>query len=392
MARTHYDLLEVARTASVETIASAYESLVQRQQSETNRDFREAWIAKYKGAYDVLSDPERRRAYDAELDAAEVPSMAVPGQGGPGGIYAATAAELGAYQDLGSEALALEGFQNGAWSGFWRRVGAQFIDGIILYVGFLLLGAIAFLLTKNPLAVLSILYGGYIALYLGYNAVMNASEAMGTWGRRALRIAVVSAETGGQISLGRSFGRACLSLLSGIFIIPNLVQLFTGKRQSVSDLLTGTVVVRKGNKGVSGAVIAVLAVFFGIFVIGILAAVALPAYQQSTSRAKLTLALVDVRNVSVLAELHYLTTGKIETSLDALGYQSGPRPKPYTLSIDARTMVITATGNMFPSKVPVTIGLSPSKNPGGGLTWTCVSSGIPDAALPLECQRRAGGS
>lgn len=66
---THYDYLELAPGASPARIETAYVSLVERFQygaSDAEQDL-SGLVRRIHAAYDVLSDPDRRRAYDAEL-------------------------------------------------------------------------------------------------------------------------------------------------------------------------------------------------------------------------------------------------------------------------------------------------------------------------------------
>ena len=65
----HYDVLEVSPKASVEVIRAAYKSLMQRNHPDRHSDVVEstARAATISRAYDVLSDPAQRRAYDETL-------------------------------------------------------------------------------------------------------------------------------------------------------------------------------------------------------------------------------------------------------------------------------------------------------------------------------------
>ncbi len=76
---THYDTLQVARDASPEVIRAAYRQLVQQWHPDKNPrrpDEAARKIREINTAYDVLSDPQRRRDYDASLhDGADDPSQ-----------------------------------------------------------------------------------------------------------------------------------------------------------------------------------------------------------------------------------------------------------------------------------------------------------------------------
>lgn len=86
MTQTHYNTLEVTRTASSEVIRAAYKSLSQRwhpDRNPGNRAEAEARMKEINAAYAALSDPQKRAAYDAasERNAARTqrsPALATP--------------------------------------------------------------------------------------------------------------------------------------------------------------------------------------------------------------------------------------------------------------------------------------------------------------------------
>lgn len=66
----YYEILEVSPKASQEVIKAAYEVLLQHSESDKNPNHSETtqMTASIKLAYAVLSDPEKRKAYDTQLD------------------------------------------------------------------------------------------------------------------------------------------------------------------------------------------------------------------------------------------------------------------------------------------------------------------------------------
>lgn len=80
--RTHYDNLQVARTASPEVIKAAYRSLSAKYHPDRNPgDVRCARImAILNEAYAVLSDPVRRKQHDEWIDVHSAPAGAEPRQ------------------------------------------------------------------------------------------------------------------------------------------------------------------------------------------------------------------------------------------------------------------------------------------------------------------------
>ena len=74
-----YDILEVSRTASPGVIRAAYKSLVQRFHPDKNPDNPDAEerLKRINHAYDILSDPEERTAYDVMLTLGEMPAPGI---------------------------------------------------------------------------------------------------------------------------------------------------------------------------------------------------------------------------------------------------------------------------------------------------------------------------
>ena len=71
--RTLYEILEVSENASPEIIEKAYKTLAKKYhpdlQEEANKSKAEAMMKKINEAYDVLGNEEKRKAYNAELEA-----------------------------------------------------------------------------------------------------------------------------------------------------------------------------------------------------------------------------------------------------------------------------------------------------------------------------------
>ncbi|WP_373740886.1 DnaJ domain-containing protein [Neisseria sp.] len=82
--RTHYDNLKVTRNAPPEVIRAAYKSLAQKYHPDRNKNAAECErIMKIiNAAYEVLSDPAKRREYDKTLDAGGRAASEPSGRGG----------------------------------------------------------------------------------------------------------------------------------------------------------------------------------------------------------------------------------------------------------------------------------------------------------------------
>lgn len=137
-----------------------------------------------------------------------------------------------------------------------------------------------------------------------------------------------------------------------------------------------------------------------IAIIGILAAVALPAYQNYTVRAKLSEALATAGEAKTAVSEYYVTSGKgFPNDADAAGVRGD-------IDTDIVKSVIWAGtgGNTSASgaRLSVTVYsaelatditdgdvafvLSSVGTQGGTVQWKCIAGGIPTKYLPANCR------
>jgi type IV pilus assembly protein PilA len=126
-----------------------------------------------------------------------------------------------------------------------------------------------------------------------------------------------------------------------------------------------------------------------IAIVGILAAVALPAYQDYTIRAKLSEALAkSAEGKTTIAEF-YTSRARLPTTLAEAGLTSVVNtPQVQTqgwqngvLTIDVQDTVggdIDATNDQFV--------LSVASTQGGVITWRCKAQTIPAKYMPASCR------
>ncbi len=123
------------------------------------------------------------------------------------------------------------------FASFFRRFGAQLIDSMILLVPTVVLAG----------AVKQVFAGFGIGIILGvlYKPVFESSVMQATPGKAILGIAVVS-EAGLTLSFKQAVIRfLCAYISSAILLIGYLMQPFTAKRQTLHDMLSESVVIKK---------------------------------------------------------------------------------------------------------------------------------------------------
>lgn len=129
------------------------------------------------------------------------------------------------------------------YAGFWRRVAAALIDGILVGVVSWIVTSIFSGISDGAEVTAQILV--LIAAY-GYYAGMESSSYQATVGKIALGIQVTDLN-GNRISFGRALGRNLAEILSALILgIGYIMVAFTPKKQGLHDMIAGTLVVKKG--------------------------------------------------------------------------------------------------------------------------------------------------
>lgn len=216
-----------------------------------------------------------------------------------------------------------------------------------------------------------------------YEAGMESSALQATLGKLAVGIKVTTL-TGERVSFWRATGRFFAQFLSAVILYVGFVMAgFTKRRQALHDLIAGTLVVRKqfapqeiahSDPAPAGddVVAVVLSVFGGIALIGILAAVAIPAYQDYTIRAQVAdgLNLVSAYKAAVAEAL---ARGDVAVNIDSDSLRLGPLDGRYVQSADVHSAAIVVTygrqANQLIQGKHVT--LYASVTPAEEVVWVC---------------------
>ena len=138
--------------------------------------------------------------------------------------------------------------------------------------------------------------------------------------------------------------------------------------------------------GTSNVLVIILVLLVvGFFGIGVLAAVALPAYQTYTVKAKVADAILEGTDVAALVGRQYQATGQLPTDVDRIAAQV-PHQSRYVQKIDldpatgALELHITAT-----PQVSGSIKLFPSADSSRRLTWSCSTDDL-QRYVPKSCK------
>ena len=269
------------------------------------------------------------------------------------------------------------------YAGFWRRVAASFIDSLILMVP----AIIGPLFLSDGLLNLVL----QLAVACAYYALQHASESQATLGKRIFGIKVTDLE-GNRIGIGRAIGRYFGLLLSSFLLLVGLLMAaFTRRKQALHDMIFSTLVVNREAEpqevAAGGGTMAmtlgvwIVAVFLGIlpFFGGMAAAIAIPAYQDYTARAKM---------VEVIAAGNALTKQVEQAMREKRPWPTGRMPIDTRYATEAE---ITPRGT-----VSVTVTTELVRNGGriqwtpvdrgGTIEWMCTSNDVPARLLPRQCR------
>jgi uncharacterized RDD family membrane protein YckC len=157
-------------------------------------------------------------------------------------------------------------FPQSAYAGFWLRVVAHLIDGLLVGIAFAVvflfgiaavgIGSLKDLIhgTNNPediftpglIAIIFLLCAISIVMMWIYYAWMESSSHQGTLGKMALGLIVTDLE-GRRITFARASGRYFAKIITGLIPlgIGYMMAGFTEKKQALHDMIASCLVLRK---------------------------------------------------------------------------------------------------------------------------------------------------
>jgi uncharacterized RDD family membrane protein YckC len=146
------------------------------------------------------------------------------------------------------------------YGGFWIRVGAYLLDGVI--IGAVTVPLVLIFLMPSIIKIIHAaqenqqpspeLFGAFFVMIplvlLGvwlYDALLTSSSWQGTIGKRVLRLKVTDL-AGNKVSFGRATGRFFAKLISRALLtmFVYLVVAFSERKQGLHDMIAGTLVMK----------------------------------------------------------------------------------------------------------------------------------------------------
>ncbi|MCX7070650.1 MAG: pilin [Gammaproteobacteria bacterium] len=126
-----------------------------------------------------------------------------------------------------------------------------------------------------------------------------------------------------------------------------------------------------------------------IAIIGILAAIALPAYQDYANRAKVSEVVVAADACKSAVTESFASSGALPADASAAGCVTDQTRYVESLSVAAGVITVTARSTGQSAIDGANLVFTPGSSAGGTLTWTCnaaAGSTIPGKYLPQACR------
>jgi len=126
-----------------------------------------------------------------------------------------------------------------------------------------------------------------------------------------------------------------------------------------------------------------------IVVAGILAAIAIPAYQDYEIRAKVAEGLNLAGAKKVAVSEYYVANGKFPGAAEAVQMSTGASAGKFVRAVlvepDTGTIVVSYEEDALPDGGD--LYLQPSVDASGTISWSCSSDTIADKHLPAACRQ-----
>lgn len=124
-----------------------------------------------------------------------------------------------------------------------------------------------------------------------------------------------------------------------------------------------------------------------IAILAILLAIAIPAYQDYSVRARVSEGLNMASSAKMAVSEHRLSEGTFPANNAAAGYQTGISTLVANIVIANGTITVTYSGDArLSTAANGTLTLVPTMGGGSAVQWNCVAGTIPVKYVPAECR------
>ena len=278
-----------------------------------------------------------------------------------------------------------------AYAGFWRRLAAYAIDYLLVFVASGVLAAaaqVAGLIGESPQQLWLAVLAGYFLYYV----LLESSPWQATVGKRTLGLQVTNLY-GERVGLGRAAARFVAKALSVLTLcLGFLFIVVTRRRQALHDLVAGTLVAHDGTPRRPAWVVAAFATLACVPVLAVLAAIALPAYQDYAIRAQVSEGLSLATGYRDAIEAAWRTSPRDFADLTSDSLAAGlPHSGRYVESIEivSGMIVITYGASANDALAGSVLTLVPALDAEQSLGWAC-GYGEPPAGFDVVFEGHSG--
>jgi uncharacterized RDD family membrane protein YckC len=226
-----------------------------------------------------------------------------------------------------------------------------------------------------------------VALSWLYFALQESGAECATGGKRAFHLQVLRAEGLGRISFARASGRAFARYISMLpLMIGYLIQPFNEQKRALHDYIAGTVVVVESqySRMLLGVVMGINVLL--IVGLGILGAIAIPAYQDYMVQTRVAVIVEAIRPATEAVEEFIDRNGHRPQSLAEAGFTAErPIAGVRNLVYDPNGGVITVTLGFDPV-AGKTFLFAPQQLHNRNIEWRCRPGTLNARYLPQSCR------
>ncbi len=276
--------------------------------------------------------------------------------------------------------------QRAAYAGFWRRFAAYAIDYLVVLLAGIVLGALAIRagIVANGTQGRFTLW--LLAGYFLYCASLESSPWQATIGKRLIGIQVTN-RRGERIGFARAAVRFVAKLLSVLTLFVGfLLIVITARKQALHDLVAGTLVTEDSSRRRPAWVVAAISAAACVPFLGVVAAIAVPAYQDYVVRAQVTEGLELASGYRAAVEAAWRNSPRDFAGLTSDSVGTGlPRTGRYVESIEivSGMIVISYGGAANEALAGSVLSIVPALDERRTLGWACGYGPAPPGFAPV---------